>query len=311
MRAEDTQQYSRRERAEPVVLDLGRRRKMTPRVPLALRGIRAFFGALGAVAPKTAGRLASRMFLKTRRHRVPAREKRWLEDSVRKDFAVNDGIEIATYWRGNGPVVLLLHGWEGRGSQMGAFVEPLVNAGFQTVAVDLPAHGNSPGNSTDGFTCGRALRELGADIGAIHGIVAHSFGGTCSLLAMAGGLRVNRTVLISPGVEREAFFEGFANIVGLPERATDEVRRLMIERFGEHEWSVFTPQRLGEVLDTGSGDSLIVHDVDDDEVPYNDSVELIRRAASVHLISTRGAGHRRILREPRVVERVTTFIAGG
>ena len=118
---------------------------------------------------------------------------------------------------------------------MGAFVAPLVGAGFQAVAVDLPAHGNSAGDSTDGFTCGRALRELCAEIGPVHGIVAHSFGGTSVLLAMAQGLRVNRTVLISPGVDREAFFNGFARIVGLPQRATDELRRLMFERFGEHE----------------------------------------------------------------------------
>ena len=230
---------------------------------------------------------------------------------MRRDYTVDGGIRIATYWRGDGPVVLLVHGWEGRGSQMGAFVEPLVKAGFQAVAVDLPAHGNSPGDSTDGFTCGRALRELCAEIGAIHGVVAHSFGGTCTLLAMAGGIRVNRTVLISPGVEREAFFQGFANIVGLPERATDELRRLMIERFGEHQWNVFTPERLGEVLDAGSGASLVVHDVDDDEVPYIDSVELTRRAASARLVSTRGAGHRRLLREPRVVGDISAFIAGG
>lgn len=228
---------------------------------------------------------------------------------MRRDHAV-DGTRIATYWRGDGPVVLLVHGWEGRGSQMGAFIGRLVDAGFQAVAVDLPAHGNSAGDSTDGFSCGRALRELCSEIGSIHGIVAHSFGGTCALLAMAGGIRMNRTVLISPGVDREAFFQGFANIVGLPARATDELRRLMFERFGEREWSVFTPERLGKVLDAGSGASLVVHDVDDDEVPYIDSVELTRRARSPRLVSTRGAGHRRILREPRIVDFIVDFIAG-
>jgi len=127
---------------------------------------------------------------------------------------------------------------------------------------------------------------------------------------MAGGIRIDRPVLISPGVEREAFFQGFANIVGLPERATDELRRLMFERFGEHEWSVFTPERLAGVLGTGSNASLVVHDVDDEEVPYIDSVQLTRLTKSARLVSTRGAGHRRILRIPRIVDDITTFIAG-
>ena len=101
MRADETQIYPGPQKAGPAgdgpdaILDLGRRRSATPPVPMALRAIRVFFGALGALAPKTAGRLASRMFLKTHRHRVPEREKRWLEESVRRDFTV-EGSRVAT-----------------------------------------------------------------------------------------------------------------------------------------------------------------------------------------------------------------------
>ena len=46
---------------------------------------------------------------------------------------------------GAGPSVLLVHGWEGRGAQLGALVDPLVAAGYRVVALDGPAHGDSPG----------------------------------------------------------------------------------------------------------------------------------------------------------------------
>ena len=123
------------------------------RVPLTLRAIRAFFGVLGTIAPVAAGRVATSMFLRPRRHSIPRRELPWLEGALRRDFEV-EGHKIATYWWGEGPVVLCLHGWEGRGSQMGAFAAPLVNAGYTAVAMDLPAHGNSSGDTTDGYTCG-------------------------------------------------------------------------------------------------------------------------------------------------------------
>ena len=43
------------------------------------------------------------------------------------------------YSWGSGPTVLLVHGWEGRGSQLSAFAPALVKAGFRVVAVDMPA----------------------------------------------------------------------------------------------------------------------------------------------------------------------------
>lgn len=280
------------------------------RLPWALFAVRAFFGALGAIAPKSAGRLAVRMFLKPRRHHTPRRETKWLRQSERREFRVEDHT-IATHWWGKGPVVLLVHGWEGRGSQLGAFVMPLVEAGFQAVAVDLPAHGGSSGETTDGFACGRVVAALCKEIGGVYGAVTHSFGGTAVLLAMSGGLEVERAVLISPGIKGDTFFTGFAKIVGLPERATDELRRIILERFGRENWSIFTAQKQGEVLGEKAGATLVVHDIGDHEVAYTDSVELTHWTRGARLLSTRGVGHRRILRDKLVVQNVISFMSDG
>jgi pimeloyl-ACP methyl ester carboxylesterase len=280
------------------------------RLPWTLYGVRAFFGLWGTIAPKSAGRIAARMFMKPRRHHTPRREARWLRQSERRDYDLENHT-IATYWWGRGPVVLLAHGWEGRGSQLGAFVEPLVEAGYCVVALDLPAHGHSSGKSTDAFTCGRVMRALCDKIGGVYGAVAHSFGGTAVLLAMSQGLRLERTVLISPGVVEDTFFTGFAKIVGLPERATDELRRVIYGLFGHEDWSVFTTQRLGEVLGARSGAAMVLHDIGDAEVAYTESVELVHWAKGARLLSTRGVGHRRILRDALVVQNAAAFISGG
>ena len=137
-----------------------------------------------------------------------------------------------------------------------------------------------------------------------------ALGGTAVLLAMSGGLKVERAVLISPGVVEDTFFTGFAKIVGLPARATDELRRIIYERFGHEDWSVFTTQRLGEVLGAQSGAALVVHDIGDVEVSYTESVELTHWTKGARLLSTRGVGHRRILRDALVVQNATAFISG-
>jgi pimeloyl-ACP methyl ester carboxylesterase len=293
---------------QPVAADSATARGQ--RLPLALFVVRAFFRTLGAVAPKTAGRLAARMFLKPRRLHTPRRETRWLRRLKRRQFEV-EGHSIATYWSGEGKVVLLVHGWEGRGSQMGAFVQPLVDAGFCAVALDLPAHGGSSGEMTDGFTCGRVVAALSKEIGGVHGVVGHSFGGTAVLLAMAGGLEVERAVLISPGVKGDTFFTGYARIVGLPDRGTAELRRVIMARYGHENWGVFTTENLGDVLGRQAGAALVVHDVDDREVAHGESVELARRTRGARMLSTRGAGHRRILRDRQVVRSVVAFMGEG
>ncbi|MFP2912939.1 hypothetical protein ACLESD_49620, partial [Pyxidicoccus sp. 3LFB2] len=44
------------------------------------------------------------------------------------------GERVAVWSWGEGPRVLLVHGWSGYGGQLTAFVAPLVEAGFSVVA---------------------------------------------------------------------------------------------------------------------------------------------------------------------------------
>ena len=55
---------------------------------------------------------------------------------------------------------------------------------------------------------------------------------------------------------------------------------------------------------------LIVHDRDDDDTSYADGVTLSEAWPGARMLSTSGLGHRRILREPSVIEAATRFILG-
>ena len=130
------------------------------------------------------------------------------------------------------------------------------------------------------------------------------------LLAMSEGIEINRTVLISPGVSGDTFFTGFAKIVGLPARATDELRKNIMEQFKSYDWSIFSPRSLGKVLGAQSDAALVIHDAGDTEVPLAESAELVDCTGNARLLTTNGAGHRRILRNPEVIEEVVSFIDG-
>src|SRR5262245_2588356 len=93
---------------------------------LTLGGLRAGLAAADALSPELAAAGAARLFLSTRRHPVPEREQAWLRDAERVDLAGDPGPLAAWVWGSEGlPTVALIHGWEGRGSQLGAFAAPL------------------------------------------------------------------------------------------------------------------------------------------------------------------------------------------
>src|SRR5262245_3439937 len=108
--------------------------------PAVMPLVRVGGRALSALAPSFAARVAERLFLTPPRHRRPAAEIALLEQAAARPLVVN-GRRVEMWKWGRGPVVLLVHGWSGRGAQLGGFVAPLVARGFSVVTFDATGHG--------------------------------------------------------------------------------------------------------------------------------------------------------------------------
>jgi pimeloyl-ACP methyl ester carboxylesterase len=57
--------------------------------------------------------------------------------------------------------------------------------------------------------------------------------------------------------------------------------------------------------------ALIVHDLQDADVPYGHGEEIARAWPGAELFTTTGLGHRAILRNPEVIRRIVTFLKAG
>src|SRR3954471_12912224 len=118
----------------------------------AVRLTRAALQTAYVVSEDLGTTFAERLFTTPRRHARPDRERAVLATARELTIDVtlraprwNGAHTTVAAWKwGQGPTVLLVHGWEGRGSQLGSFVEPLVAAGLSVVAFDAPGHGDSP-----------------------------------------------------------------------------------------------------------------------------------------------------------------------
>ncbi len=83
--------------------------------------------------------------------------------------------------------VLLVHGWGGSARSMQALVEPLRASGCNVIAFDAPAHGASQGRQTTLLNVAASLRGIAGEIGPLHAVVGHSFGGMVLAVALGDG----------------------------------------------------------------------------------------------------------------------------
>jgi pimeloyl-ACP methyl ester carboxylesterase len=216
-----------------------------------------------------------------------------------------DRRRVVVHVFGEGPLVLLVHGWEGGASQMLAMANRLVGLGFRVALFDMPAHGDAPGWTTSL----REFREIASQvarlIGPVHALVGHGLGGTASLLAAARGLDVAGVVAVSPEPSLDFSCCRFARTFGLSPRAEEYLRRRLEKRTGMSR----DEARLG-TLPPPAVPTLIVHDVFDRVVPLRHSRELHARWLSNALIETCGLGHRRILQAHGALRSIAAFLQG-
>lgn len=255
---------------------------------------------LGNLAPGLTAQAARYMLMTPRRHSPRPWEQEALNSA--EWFRLRNG--LSAYRWGKGPVVLCLHGWEGRPSQFAAFVPPLVKAGYQVVAIDAPAHGRSPGKQAHPLLFMEALMSAAEELGPISMAIGHSMGAGALALALARGLKVERAVLIAGPESFEKVLNRFGRFMGLPRRAQQRFIDLVARHTNAPMESVDIRQ-LASQLNTPA---LIVHDRDDVVTPVEEGGEIARQWPGAKLLVTIGLGHYRVLRSQMVVDAVTRFV---
>lgn len=88
-----------------------------------------------------------------------------LEKEVVHQYADIDGIKIHYVEYGEGPLIVLIHGWTNDWSGFTPFMEKL--SGFQVLAIDLPGYGESEELKTD-YSIGKMADIVAELLNAIH-----------------------------------------------------------------------------------------------------------------------------------------------
>jgi hypothetical protein len=284
--------------------------------PTTLRLTRAALQTAFALSDDLGSSLAERLFTSPRRHVRPARERAVLATGRRFELPVvlrsprwaGARTRLAAWRWGVGPAVLLVHGWEGRGSQLGGFVEPLVAAGLSVVTFDAPGHGDSPGKRLYLTDLADAIADAAALVGPLHATVAHSFGAAGVLLAHARhGVDAPHNVMLAPNVLVADSFERFAQVLALDASERRALEGSVVTSAGLP-LAALELTRLAAARDASL---LIVHDREDREVSFRQAEQLAAAWPNARLVRTDGLGHRRILRDADVLATVTEQLRQG
>lgn len=283
-----------------------------PAVSPGLAMLRPGMRALARLSPSAAAWALDRLWFRAPRTRPDAAALACLMQGRRHDFLLH-GRPVASWeWGGQGPWVVLVHGWGGHAGQLHAFVPALLAAGFRVAAFDAPAHGAS-GGSRHGrhrvsfLEFADALRAMEARLGPLAGVIAHSGGCTATALAMRQGWHApGALVFIAPFCEPEQAVAGFSQQLGVSGAAVARFHDRAVRWLGI-EWTDL--DIAGLPAERRDGPLLVLHDSGDREVPLAQSQRLVSAWDGARLVVTHGAGHRRLLGLPEVVVAATGFIA--
>jgi pimeloyl-ACP methyl ester carboxylesterase len=261
--------------------------------------LRTTFSTASHVAPNLTAAVAEGLFFRTRRNGPRAGERDVLEGAAASSVA-----GMKTWSWGQGPTILLVHGWNGRATQLGGFVEPLVARGFRVVAFDAFGHGDSPGASMSLPEMASCIRRIADKVGDVYGVIAHSMGGAATTIALADGLQIERAVFVSPPADPRQFLEIFSAALEI----TDEVRERLKERVERRVGVSMESMRANRIAPSMQVPLLVIHDRDDKEVPVRSGQSIAEAWPGADLIITEGLGHQRILRAEPVTNVAVSFI---
>lgn len=232
-----------------------------------------------------------------------------------QDAALLDGLDTFRFgvngsrlaWSvGQGPLVILVHGYSGRGVQMAALARKLAVEGLRCVFFDAGGHGASTPEKISFSTFMTDTRDIMAHLGEpVHALIGHSAGALAFMRARAMlDISAQKYGLISAPLFPYVPLATMRG-KGAPEQSLDYVKAVLCDQF-QMSWAslingdAFAPETGKQVL--------AVYDTADQRVRHTDADEIASLWPGTRIFKTGGYGHNRILKAPEVLEAVCEFV---
>ncbi len=200
--------------------------------------------------------------------------------------------------------VLLAHGWAGRGTQLYEIADKLLEHGFMVISFDAPAHGQSGGKRTYLLDNVKTVSHIAQTYGPFEAAIGHSFGGITLLNASAKDRLFDKIITIGIEGSMHTILDDFVKKIGLKSKITTAIERHIFNEYHAEVSRISGNESAKNV----SSPVLVVHDINDTDVDVSSAFRLRQNLKNGKLIITQGLGHRKVLRDQGVIDRIIRFI---
>lgn len=274
---------------------------------LVIGYFRASLNLRAAISPDWAARRAFQLFTTPRkRSRQPLPDV--FKKATRISFIHQGHVIKGFQWnKGAAKRLMILHGYESSCRKFDHHIAKSIKLGYEVMAFDAPAHGDSEGRSVHALQYADMIRQAIREFGTVDCFICHSFGGIALSLYMETVKHNEQTkiVFIAPATETTSAIDSFFSFLQLSaslRSAFDQTIQKMSGKHPEH----FSIKRA---ITNIKASILWIHDQEDLVTPFKDVQPIINmQLPNVEFMITNGLGHNRIYRDNEVKRKLFSFI---
>ena len=253
-----------------------------------------------------AAAFALKLFETPIKYKMPKREQKMYEVSHKSKLTLPEsGKEIVIYENKFGPKkVLLVHGWNGRGTQLVSIAKAFKELNYTIISFDAPGHGKSTKTAANMKHFIEAVFELDKKYNGFDVMIGHSLGGMSVINSLGRGLQTDKAVIIGSGNTTKAITEDFLGTIGMKQKLTSTLINLFERKYNDKMTNYDVADQALKV----NVPVLIIHDKNDKDVPFTAAEAISKNLQNNELLITTGLGHRKILGDEKVIEKIVQFV---
>lgn len=247
-----------------------------------------YFNILSLFFKEKAAQLALKVFSTPRRGRVLEHQKEFLSTARQQRIAFKDGLFMLYHWKGNGPTVLLNHGWESNSFRWKYLFDDLTKMNFNIIAIDGPAHGNTNGHLFTAIEYSKVIKTT-ISLYEPEIIIAHSVGAMATVFNEYHNptIGLKKLILLGSPNSLEVIMRDYQKLLSFNNRVYNQLDKVIHKRFGYHV-SEFKTEDFAINI---KANTLILHEKNDVIVPINSGKEIAQKMQNVTFIETKTGGH--------------------
>lgn len=260
--------------------------------------------SLQAISAALASKMAIKVFFTPIAYPTPDRELHYRNNLTHSRATVNNK-KITVFSSGSNPKVLLVHGWCGRASQFYEIGPWFVRSGLEYYSFTAPAHGSSTDRQSNLNEFIECIEFMDKEYGPFEAIVGHSLGGVAALNYASRNEHIKKVITIGTPASITGTINDFCKLLG----ANKKVKKKLIEYIKENFSQTFEEQSAASLAHLVKAKGLIIHDEDDIDANVKDAYKIADNWPGAETHITKGLGHRRILSDTSVIEKMISFLS--